>query len=211
MVLPSDRPRVRGTYKKSEASRNQVIQAGVALLAERGLARTSVGDIARAAGLSKGAVHYHFDSKHDLLEQVLEHCAAQLRERMVEAWQSAADPAERVRSVVRAQRDVRRETSAEFRVLAELRVAALHDEGLRRAFVRVAEQDRREFVAKLAASLDSIGLEPALPLELLHRLLAGALDGLALLDQLDPADAAESEAMAQLLSRVGEGFFAPRG
>ncbi|MBM4363453.1 MAG: TetR family transcriptional regulator, partial [Deltaproteobacteria bacterium] len=144
MVLSSDRPRARGTYKKSEASRNQVIRAAVALLAERGLAGSSVGDIARAAGLSKGAVHYHFDSKQDLLEQVLEHCADQLRERMVEAWQSAADPAERVRSVVRAQRDVRRETSPEFRVLTELRVAALHDESLRRAFVRVAEQDRRE-------------------------------------------------------------------
>jgi AcrR family transcriptional regulator len=55
----------RTGYKKSEASRKQVLDAAVATLAERGLARTSVSDIAATAGMSKGSAHDHFEDKDD--------------------------------------------------------------------------------------------------------------------------------------------------
>jgi AcrR family transcriptional regulator len=82
MQSPSNRPRSRGSYKKSEVSRRQVLEAAVKALAKRGYAKTSVSDIAHAAGMSKGAVHYHFESKDDLIARVLEHCAGVTRERI---------------------------------------------------------------------------------------------------------------------------------
>ncbi|MFW6031642.1 MAG: TetR family transcriptional regulator, partial [Myxococcota bacterium] len=44
-------------YKKSEISSAQIVQAAIRVLARQGYARTSLMDIAREAGMSKGAVH----------------------------------------------------------------------------------------------------------------------------------------------------------
>jgi len=42
------------------------------LFSERGFARTTVRDIARAAGITDAAIYYHFESKRDLLEALVE-------------------------------------------------------------------------------------------------------------------------------------------
>ena len=41
-------------------------------LARQGYAKTSLMDIAREAGMSKGAVHYHFPTKESWIGQVLQ-------------------------------------------------------------------------------------------------------------------------------------------
>jgi AcrR family transcriptional regulator len=51
-----------------------VLDAAMALFAERGYTRTTVGDIEREAGLSprSGAMYQHFDSKQHVLHEALE-------------------------------------------------------------------------------------------------------------------------------------------
>ncbi len=50
----------------SEATRARIISAACACFAERGYSKTSNQDIARAAGLTTGALYHYFDSKADL-------------------------------------------------------------------------------------------------------------------------------------------------
>ena len=49
------------------ARRHQILDAAHGLFAERGFARTSMDDVAGAAGLSIGAVYRYFPSKNDLI------------------------------------------------------------------------------------------------------------------------------------------------
>lgn len=58
--------------EEAEETRRQLMAAGLELFATKGFAETSVEEIARAAGLSKGAVYWHFDSKAALLRGILE-------------------------------------------------------------------------------------------------------------------------------------------
>lgn len=51
--------------------RAQILQCTIDALAEVGYSRTSVGEIARRAGISKGVVSYHFPDKTALLGQVV--------------------------------------------------------------------------------------------------------------------------------------------
>ena len=44
-----------------------MLDAALSLFSTKGYARSSVSEIARAAGLSKGAVYLYFPSKHDIL------------------------------------------------------------------------------------------------------------------------------------------------
>lgn len=52
-------------------TREAIIDATVALVADRGFSATSVDDIAAAAGVAKGSVYYNFGSKSALFESVI--------------------------------------------------------------------------------------------------------------------------------------------
>ncbi len=54
------------------------------LFATRGLRKTSVGEIAQSAGISKGAFYLFFDSKEALCLEVLETIEAEMRARVLE-------------------------------------------------------------------------------------------------------------------------------
>ncbi|MCA9874985.1 MAG: TetR/AcrR family transcriptional regulator [Ardenticatenaceae bacterium] len=54
-----------------EARRNQILQAALKCFVDAGYHKTSVDDIASQAGLSKGSIYTHFESKHALLLTLL--------------------------------------------------------------------------------------------------------------------------------------------
>jgi AcrR family transcriptional regulator len=53
-------------------TRDRIETAATRLFVEKGVAETSVRDIARAVGLSEGALYRHFDSKDDLVWRIFE-------------------------------------------------------------------------------------------------------------------------------------------
>ncbi|WDP89972.1 MAG: TetR/AcrR family transcriptional regulator [Desulfobacter sp.] len=48
-------------------NRRKILDAAMALIGEKGVEKTSLSGIARAAGLSKGTVYYYYASKNDLV------------------------------------------------------------------------------------------------------------------------------------------------
>lgn len=194
--------RPRRTYKKSEASRQQVLDAAVRALAEHGYARTSVSDIAEASGMSKGAVHYHFESKDDLIAQVLVHCADVMRERVRVAWDAPGEPQEKVRRALREMRLARTQGSAELRVLADLMAQGIYDVKLRKALSGMFEANREEVLRHLEQSFRELGITPRVPVHVLPRLVIGILDGLALHDFFDPMSPEDEEVIQAALEHI---------
>ena len=68
-------------------TKEQIVEAALALVAERGFAATSVDDIAAAAGVAKGSVFYNFGSKAGLFESIISQGVA----RLTEALRAAAE------------------------------------------------------------------------------------------------------------------------
>src|ERR1700758_447494 len=64
--------RRRGRPPKSDAAdtKELLLQAALALFAEKGFEGTSVRDIARSVGLSESVLYAHFDSKRAIFEAV---------------------------------------------------------------------------------------------------------------------------------------------
>lgn len=52
-------------------NREKILAAAKLLMAEKGIKKTSLADIARAVGISKGTLFYHFASKDDLVNDIL--------------------------------------------------------------------------------------------------------------------------------------------
>jgi AcrR family transcriptional regulator len=53
-------------------TRTRIIRQAISLFSQKGYHATSVEDIAKAAGITKGAFYWHFESKEGLLESFLE-------------------------------------------------------------------------------------------------------------------------------------------
>ncbi len=58
--------------RRGPHTRKQILDASLRLFSERGFARTTVRDIARQAGITDAAIYYHFESKRELLEALVE-------------------------------------------------------------------------------------------------------------------------------------------
>jgi len=58
-----------------EQRRQQLIDATMKCIARKGLGGTTLGDVAKEAGLSQGIVNLHFESKENLLNETLRYIA----------------------------------------------------------------------------------------------------------------------------------------
>lgn len=62
--------------QRTASARRRLIAAATSLVAEQGVGNTSVAAIGERAGMSRGAVNFHFGSKDDLLTAVAEEVTA---------------------------------------------------------------------------------------------------------------------------------------
>lgn len=71
-----------GRPSNTEERRQQIVAGLLRVMSERGYERASVAEIAKAASLSPGLVHYHFQDKQEILLSLVEQLSARVRERV---------------------------------------------------------------------------------------------------------------------------------
>ncbi|BBF22995.1 TetR/AcrR family transcriptional regulator [Sutterella megalosphaeroides] len=81
--------RARRTRAAGAATRERILEAASAVIAEEGTDALSIDHVIKRAGISKGAFLYHFPSRLQLVEALAERYAAHLREVAVELEREA--------------------------------------------------------------------------------------------------------------------------
>lgn len=84
---------VRRTKNEAEETRSRILDAAERVFSERGVSRTSLEDVAQAAGVTRGAIYWHFKDKRDLFAAMVDRVTLPM-EAMVAASsdESVADP-----------------------------------------------------------------------------------------------------------------------
>jgi AcrR family transcriptional regulator len=96
----------RGRKASKETRRQQLIEATIDSLAKRGYSETTMADVADGAGLSRGIVNFHFESKEKLLVATLQYMADEYSQHWRAALQKAGDdPARQLGTLVAADFD----------------------------------------------------------------------------------------------------------
>ena len=83
-----------------KATRDQIVEAADRLFYHQGFDHTSFADIAAAVKISRGNFYYHFKTKDEILDAVID---ARLRKTamMLDQWEMAGEtPAARIRSFI---------------------------------------------------------------------------------------------------------------
>ena len=96
----------RGRKASKETRRQQLIEATIDSLAKRGYSETTMADVADGAGLSRGIVNFHFESKEKLLVATLQYMADEYSAHWRAALLKAGDdPARQLSALVQADFD----------------------------------------------------------------------------------------------------------
>ncbi|HSI94963.1 MAG: TetR family transcriptional regulator [Methylophilaceae bacterium] len=81
----------RKTKEEAQHTRSLLLEAAERLFSERGVANTTLNDIATAAGLTRGAIYWHFQNKTDLIHALWDQVALPLHESFAELALSMPD------------------------------------------------------------------------------------------------------------------------
>jgi TetR/AcrR family transcriptional regulator, cholesterol catabolism regulator len=100
--LPCD-PMARETLVDS---RQEILRTAARLFQQRGYDATSMNDVAAALRLSKGGLYHHFQSKDEILFEIMDHAMEITQERVLNPVRSIADPEERLRALIRLHIEV---------------------------------------------------------------------------------------------------------
>jgi len=72
----------RRTKEDAQATRTQLMDAALHLFAKQGVSRTSLQDIAAAAGATRGAIYWHFKNKADLFNALMDSATLPMEQTM---------------------------------------------------------------------------------------------------------------------------------
>src|SRR5436309_11345274 len=82
-------------------SRQEILRAAARLFQQQGYDATSMNDVAAALKLSKGGLYHHFQSKDEILFNLMSHAMDITEERVIGPAKQIPDPEERLRTVIR--------------------------------------------------------------------------------------------------------------
>ena len=165
----------RSRADQRAANREALLAAAARLIKERGF-RVSVEEIARAAGLTKGAVYSNFDGRADLVVQASERLRPMAPHR-IELRGSLAESLGRAGADLAAS--VQRESEA-LRLSLELMAEALRDPDLHQRLLAVPSEPGEQGPADFQARADAAGWTLPVPAEQLAITLNALAGGLAL-------------------------------
>ena len=87
-------------------SRQEILRTAARLFQQRGYDATSMNDVAAALKLSKGGLYHHFQSKDEILFEIMTHAMEITEERVLNPVRGIADPEERLRALIRLHIEV---------------------------------------------------------------------------------------------------------
>ncbi|MET9605253.1 TetR family transcriptional regulator [Streptomyces sp. NPDC006512] len=182
------------------ATRQALLAEGQRRFAADGYHHVVLAEVARAAGVTKGAAYHHFDSKAGLFRAVVREVQRELGERVATAAERHADLWEQLRAGCRAFLAAGTDPAVRQILLVDAPTVLGWDE-----WRTMDEASSARHLAEALTALAAAGIIAEQPVEPLARLLSGAMNEAALWI----ARGGDPEAAEQALDRLLAGLRVP--
>jgi len=171
--------------RKSERTRQRIIQAANSLFYRRGYNRTSFTDIVEAAGVPRGNIYYYFRTKEEILSAALAY-RLEIIETMMEEWnRNFPDPEHRLKRFIQVMVNSREATASFGCPMGTLNAELAKDQ---RALQREARTMFERFLIYLTEQFQLLGYEASTARSFAWDLLARAQGVNMMAHVLDSAD-----------------------
>lgn len=175
---------MRGRADAADETRRRIVRATYELHAERGIAATSVRDIAERADVSPGTVYHHFPDYNDVIVACGAFTFETTRPPTLEIFTGVATPGERLRVLVAELFAFYKRLPSYEKVRLEreafdpVEQAIAQDEANRRALIRAALAPKRLGARALAVAFALVDIS------VYHRLVGSGLSHAGAVDEI---------------------------
>lgn len=178
-------------------NREKILHAAFTVLSRNGYENTSIKDIAEAAGVAQGLVHYYFKSKQQLVLAVLGEVCREMDFGAEEGTAGAQAAYEKLKSMLKDSR-------ATHALYVQLIAVGLHDKEVGAGVLDFLREDRRHIEDIASQVLAEREQDPA-PAKAIASVVEAAALGIMIQNLVDPtfdADEAVDTLAAMSLSAV---------
>jgi AcrR family transcriptional regulator len=199
----ASRPATPTRRTESQArTRQLVLEAAERLFLANGFGATSLEDIAREAGFSKGAVYSNFAGKTDLFFAIVEGQFVDLSAQLRQAVTAEEDPAAQLAAVGTWYQSFLQVEAGWSRSLPELAAIAAQDDEARRRFTALIQSIEAAVADLLEDQQRTLGIRFGLPPKSIAALVVSLVVGLTVRSLHDMESPPElfSQALARLLT-----------
>lgn len=184
----------RASAAAAAQTAEEILRSAIRLLAERGFAEVSIDEVARDAGVTRGAVYHHYANRLGLFTAVAGALQAEVARSVVSAAESAGDaPEPQLRAGCHAFLDAITSASTARTLLVDAPSVI--------GWSTWRAQDAQNSAAELRLALAKVGVEAEL-VDPTTAQLSGAMNDAALWISEQPDRAAAREAAHRVLDRL---------
>lgn len=168
-----------------EIRREQILQAAYRCLAQKSINGTRMKDIAREAGVSQGVIHYYFQTKENLLNELLAWSLQEYLQGALDKINTQKDPVKRLKALFTYQKQVVRDRPDLMEVFYDFWVQGTKQPDIRD---KMKEQFQlyRDFVNKIIKEGVDKGVFKQEVMDFVPGLTVSLLEGFAIQQVLDP-------------------------
>jgi len=148
--------RRRTQAERSEETRTRILKAAANLIRKRGYARFRTAEVAKEAGLSRGAQLHHFPTKDSLVVATLEHVFEQAQVLSRRRASAVNRPRDLIEAVIEDAREFF--FSEHFMVAIDIVLSTSTDQSVRKQILDISRKARRPAEAAWAEALAANGV-----------------------------------------------------
>jgi AcrR family transcriptional regulator len=174
--------RKTSSYKTGKDSRIKILQSATRLFGRRGFQGTTIEDVTRESGISRGALYWHFKSKSELLGAVVERLQKEYLDVFTENIMSAGpSPMDRIRGIFKFNARFAVEHTDLVHCLRNLSLELSPSEDNNvKAFFNIIDQQRSFIVQLIKDAQDEGSLRTDLKPEIMAAIILAIHDGILL-------------------------------
>jgi AcrR family transcriptional regulator len=168
-----------------QETRTHILAAATAVFAEKGFANASMNDIMQAAGLSKGGIYWHFNSKDEIIATIFQQYFEVQLHNLEISLAEEGSASEKVTRLVQSVSNDIEAFSHQFPSSLEFYELASKNEDLREQ-MREFFLSYRQRVELLAREAIAVGEWVALPPTEIANTILGLFEGILLISSVFP-------------------------
>lgn len=172
--------------KTANIDPRDIIEAAKQCVQQKGLAATTLKDVARAAGVTQGTVYYHFKTKEELLTAIISTSLQEHLSRVEAAWESTGEPLSKISTVFEETLRTYGRNEEFHRLFFNVVPLGLSTPGAAVEFTRVNRLLLDTITQNCRQVIEVYGRRPEIELENLSRIILAVLTGLALQYLFEP-------------------------
>jgi AcrR family transcriptional regulator len=171
--------------RNAPAMPDKLAASAFALFSARGIGQVSLDDIAAHAGVTKGSLYWHYQSKDDLIKAACAHYYRAYHRRINSELAHITDPVERLARTIETAVNICLMDRANRVFTTEIFTLAVHNPELGRSWRQFSDSVREFYLGLLKAAVAAGDLKAADPEQAVDFMLS-AMEGIKLRAQHEP-------------------------